>query len=335
MKNNSLSFLILIIAIAFSSCKSPIDKLGPDLCPSSNFTFKSTELKVIGLDVDNKVDLSAGGLHIKANFSESVKWNLKVVAENGSAMKSFSGEGDSVDVWWFGNVDALPLFTIGDARVELDIACTALVEQKFKITVAPNFKNLNSTYGVLLRDFDKNGIAPVLADTFTSGTDGWAGVNGDIDKHYQYFSTEPSFAGGNYAEFHSKSTAVTWYHGGTSWPVSSFAGRLSTSNPDSVYLNFYCRGYGLENTGLEVALSSTGGNYFHTEPITWVGWKLISIKLSDLKISTGPNAGNKLTDVDGISQCLVQLGSNPEKTNEARSAYDFFILTVGEPFVKE
>lgn len=331
MKNYTLK-LLLVLSVVMVSCKPPLDKLGPDLCPSPDFSFSGDDLKIEGLNALNEVDLSLGGLNIKAKFSEKVKWDLKIVSTDGLALKSYNGEGDSINFLWYGNVDALPVFKEGDVRVELEIACKDLIEKTFKISKAPTFKNLSPKYGVLIRDFDKNGIVPVGGDQFTPA-DGWAGLNGDTN-HFKYFDEDPSPMAGKYGELYSKSSATTWYHGATSFPIPGFAGKLSTANSDSIYVNFFCKGYGLVNTGLEFGLTAGGTNYFYTDPLIWEGWKLVSIKLSDMKVLSGAQAGKKLTNADAISQCILQLGSNPEKTNEAKSAYDFIILTVGEPFVK-
>lgn len=334
MKKLTIGILALTFLFGITSCKKQLDKLGPDLCPSDGFSVVASDIVLDGLNTSNEVNLSSGGLHIKAKFTEVVKWSLKLISEDGASIKSFEGETDSINTWWFGNVDAFPLFKKGNVKVELEIACLDLITKSFVIKEAPTFKNVNSSYGVLIRDFDKNGIVPVAGNEFTVA-DGWAGLNGSDSNHYQYFDVDPSPMGGKYGELYSKGPDVTWYHGATSFPITNFAGKLITTNPDSVYVNFYCKGYGLVNTGLEFALTSAGTNYFYTEPITWEGWKLISLKLSDLKVLAGSKAGQKLTDVDGISQCIMQLGSNPERTNEARSAYDFILLTVGEPFIKE
>jgi hypothetical protein len=327
---SSIKIFALILSLGVISCnKSPLEKIGPDLCPNGSFTYDINDLVIDGLNDASEVDLAAGGLNIKAYFSEVVEWTMRITS--GDAVKVYTGKTDSINVRWFGNVDAFPLFKVGDARVELELACRDMKEVSFKVTGAPNFKNLHPSYGILIRDFDKNGFVPVADVTF-SPADGWAGVNGDTS-HFEYLSEDPSTLGGLYGELYAKATNETWYHGATSFPIVGFSGQVSTSNADSVYANFFCKGYGLENTGMEFALQAGGTSFFYTEPLTWEGWKFFSVKLSDLKILSGNRAGEKFVDVVGISGCVLQLGSAPEKTNEARSAYDFIILTVGEPFV--
>jgi hypothetical protein len=330
-KSNMKKSLIYLIVVAFAShsCKSPIDNIGPDLCPTAYFVYDINELVVDGLNENSEVDLELNGLNIKAQFTEVVEWTLRIVSDD--ANKTYTGKTDSINLRWFGNAETFPLFKAGDARIELDIACLEQKTKTFKITKDPNFKNLHSSYGVLIRDYDKNGFAPVAGETYSTA-DGWAGVNGDTS-HYEYFSENPSELGGLYGELYAKVENSTWYHGATSFPIVGFSGKISTSNADSVYVNFFCKGYGLENTGMEFALRVGVTSFFHTEPLTWEGWKFISVKLSDLKILSGSRAGEKFVDVDGISGCVLQLGSAPEKTAEAKSAYDFIILTVGEPFL--
>jgi len=330
---NSVKFIFAILVIGSLSCDK-IDKIGPDLCPTADFSYSVNDLVVDGLNANAEVDLSVEGLNIKAKFTEEVDWTLKIISS--TAVKAYSGKSDSINVRWFGNVDAFPLFKAGTARIELEIACLDKIEKAFTITVDPNFKNLHPSYGIVLRDFDKNGFASVAGEQFM-GADGWNGLKNSGDtSHYEYFNSDPSVSGGRYAELYAKTASETWYHGGTSFSFGGFAGSLSTTNADSVYLNFFCKGYGLVNTGLEIALQVSGdnsGNFFHTEPITWEGWKLVSLKLSDLKILGGFTAGERFVNVDGLSGVIMQLGSNPEKSTEARSAYDFIMLTVGEPFV--
>ncbi len=326
---NLVKILLIVLMSASMACKSPLENNGPDLCPSADFNYEISSLNLAGMSASNEVNLSEGGLHINTQFTEVVEWTLRIVSDN--ATKVYTGESDSIDVWWSGNVDVFPLFSKGKARIELEIACKESLEKQFSITGDPNFKNLHPAYGVLLRDFDKNGFAPVAGSQF-SNADGWAGVNGD-SSYFNYYTENPSPLGGLYGELYAKAPNPIWYHGASSFPISDFSGSLATNNADSVYLNFFCKGYGLVNTGLEFALQSSGKTYFHTEPLLWEGWKFVSLKLSDLKILRGENAGRKFNDVDGINGCVMQLGSAPAESEEAKSAYDFIILTVGQPFV--
>lgn len=334
MKNLINKFIAAVfVVIAFTGCTDKIENIGPNICPTNAFSFTESDLIIDGLTAEGKADLSVEGLNIKAGFSETVKWTLKITSA--TATKEFSGNSDTVNVWWFGNADYLPLFGAGTFDISLEIACLDPITKTIENINAPNFKNLEKTYGVLVRDWDKNGKYPVFGTAFNVA-DGWQGVNGTEAAYFEYYNTNPSPAGGYYSEFYSKNASLLWYFGGHSFPTSNFKTHLSTTNADSLYLNFFVQGYGYANTGLEIGVQESGSiNYFYTAPIDWTGWKFVSVKMSELIVKSGPKVGTKLTSIANVGTFLLQLGSNPIQTNEAKSGYDFIIVTVGEPFIKE
>lgn len=330
MKNLTNRLAILIVLLIATSC-GKLDKIGPDICPTDGFTYSIDDLKVIGLDADGKVDLSVNGLTITTKFSEKVNWTLRI--SSSSSSKVYSSKSDSINIKWFGNSEALPLFDVGSCKIEVEISCLKPFTKDFTITGKPSFKALDPSYGVLIRDWDKNGIHNVADVTFTPA-DGWAGLNGDIAQSFLYENTDPSFAGGYHAVMYSKSSATTWYHGGHSFPVSKLVENLSTTNADSLYMNVLVYGYGLKNTGVEIGLQAGGKSYFYTAPLNWTGWKFISVKLSEFFVRSGGSVGETLKSIEFVNNVVLQLGSNPEKTDEAKSGYDFMLITVGEPFFK-
>ena len=49
--NRNYTFkLLLVLSVVLVSCKPPLDKLGPDLCPSPDFSFSADDLKIEGLN---------------------------------------------------------------------------------------------------------------------------------------------------------------------------------------------------------------------------------------------------------------------------------------------
>ena len=333
MKNIIKALVVSFILFNVISCaeKEKLNNIGPNICPSDAFVFPENELILDGVDIDSKADLSSQGINIKALFSEKVKWTITITSNLSS--KLYEGNSDSINVWWFGNSDKLPLFDVGECKIVLEIACLKPIEKTISLTKKPNFKNLNSDYGILLRDWDKNGKFPV-ADVMFTVADGWRGMNG-AESYLEYFNAEPSPAGGYYATFYGKSPTLTWYHGGHSFPVTNLQDLVSSTNMDSVYLNVFVQGHGLTNSDCEIGFQTASGSYFHVIPVDWTGWKLVSTPLSSLKILSGPNVGNKLSTLSGINNVVIQLGSNPERSTEAKTSYDFLILTVGKPFLKE
>jgi hypothetical protein len=332
MKNQIIKLAFVITLAVFSSCNKVVDEIGPRICPPDSFTFSSDKIMVSGLDADKKVDLSTGGLKIKANFGQKVKWNLKITSD--LSQKEYSGEGDSIQVLWYGNSDNYPLFDVGNCKIELEIPCRDTYVSEFVVSKKPTFSNLDPSFGVLIRDWDMNGKFDVGGTEYNGG-DGWAGVNGSDTSYFNYFTENPSYAGGYYAEFYSKNDALLWYYGSTSFSTNDLETYLSTTNTDSLYLNIMVQGYGVKNTNMEVALQAATVSYFYTEPITWTGWKMVSVKISDMKVLSGPSTGQTLTTLAGVNFAVMQLGAAPLQGVEAKSGYDFMMITVGEPFFKD
>ena len=99
-----------------------------------------------------------------------------------------------------------------------------------------------------------------------------------------------------------------------------------------IWLNVYMRsGKGL-NTEAVISLGiSTTVKWSYRKPIDWEGWKLCSVRLSDM-IS---NDGTVLTDATTLKTIDLQLGSTPAQTLTNKIDYDFVIFTVGAPFFEE
>jgi len=345
MKNNSyldkIAFGVMSVFL-LSSCDPPLDTVGPSICPSGDFTFTSADLKVDVLEgssvktllaAGNTVDLSKGGLHIHSKFSEIVSWELKV--SNDTEERTFSGKSDSLDIFWYGQgnkFDGKNLqFAAGNASIDLEVVCADIVSKKFTISGKQNFKTLSKNYGVLIRDWDKNGAFPISENTFSS-SDGWAGNgSGSNPFEFEYYNTDPSPSGGAYGKFYAVTAAPSYYMGGTSFPVSGIEDNIGSINTDNLYLNIFVKADDdLPNSGSQVGFQASSVNYILTESITWSGWKLISHKLSDYKSPSGDPLST--TVIDNI---ILQIGAQPLAVSELIVRYDFALITVGEPLFKE
>lgn len=84
---------------------------------------------------------------------------------------------------------------------------------------------------------------------------------------------------------------------------------LGTTNPDNVYINMLVHGFGDGNTRFSLGLQEddnldgsydrfTEGTYNTEIVVDWVGWKVVSIPLSDFNLSTVGGFGN----IDGTGQ---------------------------------
>ena len=166
------TLLKLGLCLAFLYGCNPIEKVGPDICPSDQFSLTVEDLVINVVspgssqpleDVGNALDLTSEGLNIQSNFGEEVPWILTL--SNGSQTKTFSGTGESLNVYWYGQPDkfdgAKMQFDEGAVTAELSVVCFEAVSKTFQLSGTQNFSTLDSNFGVLLRDWDKNGAYPV------------------------------------------------------------------------------------------------------------------------------------------------------------------------------
>lgn len=339
------ALLKLGLCLAFLYGCNPIEKVGPDICPSDQFSLTSDDLVINVVSsgssqaleaAGNNLDLTSEGLNIQSNFGEEVPWTLTL--SNGSQTKSFSGTGESFNIYWYGQPDKFDgtkmQFDAGAVTVELSVVCHDAVSKTFQLTGTQNFSSLNSNFGVLLRDWDKNGAYPVDDVTYDPVTevDGWSGKGGGIDVwEFQYYDTHSSPGGGLYAQFHGAGENGLWYLGSHSFTLTDFEDLIPTQNVDSLYVNIFSSAEeGAINTGSQIAVILNGESYGAVEAINWSGWKLLSYKLSDFKTMAGVN----LPSTD-ITDFVLQLGAQPEQSNDLKVRYDFVLITVGAPLFSE
>jgi hypothetical protein len=320
-----------------------VEEVGPAICPSDSFSITSSDLNINVVagniistleDSDNEIDLTTEGAHIFSDFGEEVDWKLNI--SNGTQEKNYSGTSAKLDVYWYGQpdkfLDSKLQFDEGNITVSLTVVCHDAVQKSFNLIGEQNFSSLNSQYGFLLRDWDKNGVFPVLEDSF-NGADGWAGGANALDSwdanYYDDVFSSP--AGGKYMQLHGYGTGSYWYLGGTSIDMSNFSDLVSTENLDSLYLNVLVSAEdGAINTGSQIALKAAGKTYLRLEDINWRGWKMLSYKLSDFATSSGA----KLSSIN-ITTFVMQLGAQPEQSSDLKVRYDFVLFTVGAPLFEQ
>ncbi len=339
--NYKLILNIALCIIFFISCR-PIEKVGPDICPSDEFSLTSDKLEIYVLsdtvlaleDVENKLDLEASqGINIKSDFGEVVDW--KITISNSSQSKFYSGTSNKIDIYWYGQPDKFDGqkvdFDPGKVSVELSVFCREPVSKTFEISGKQNFSSLNPKFGVLLRDWDGNGVYPVSGADYSKDDDGWSGGAGGYKTFsVEYLNDYPSPGGNKYAQIHAEFDAVQWYLGAHSIDLSSFQDFLPTENTDSLYLNLFSSSDGGINTGSQVAFQADGNSYLGLEQINWTGWKHLSYQFSSLTTNSGDSL--KTTDLTAF---VLQLGAAPEKSKELTVRYDFILITYGEPLFSE
>ncbi|MFT4899503.1 MAG: hypothetical protein ACI9U0_001301 [Flavobacteriales bacterium] len=336
-------FQVGLFAGILSAC-NPVEEVGPLICPTDSFSLTTSDLiiEVVSGETEtplelsnNEVDLSTGGAHISSDFGEVVDWELTI--SNGSQEKNYSGKSAVMDIFWYGQPNKfenskLQFDVDKEIEVSLTVVCHEKVTKNLNIVGTQNFSSLNSKYGILLRDWDKNGSFPIDSNHFTVA-DGWEGENepgGITVWNLDYLDDFSSPAGGKYIQLHGSGTP-NWYLGSHSFPTDGLGDLLSSQNVDSLYVNVMVSSEeGAENTGSQIALQVAGENYSKVEDINWTGWKLLSYKFSDFSKNSGASVPNS-----NVQSFILQLGASPEQSSNLKVRYDFILVTVGAPLFEQ
>jgi hypothetical protein len=324
------------------SCGDKLEEIGPRICPPADFSFSSKDIKLFLVDkkvesnmenAGGELDLSRDGLRITADFGSSLPWSI-TLSNSKSQEKTYSGNSDKIDIYWYGQpsklIDDKMYFDEGEVTLELNLLCMDPITKTFNVSGVQKFNNLNNKFGLLLRDWDKNGIFPILTDAY-SPADGWTGGAAGADPfEFEYYDTDPSPAGGKHAFFRAVMGAPSWYLGATDFPITGLQDSLNTENVDSLYLNIFVKSNpDLPNSGAEIGLKATTKAYLKTEAINWDGWKLLSYQFSEFK------RGSTTLDTTRLTSVILQLGAQPEEASELSVQYDFVLVTYGAPLFEE
>lgn len=370
MKN----IFLLLSSIIIFSCSSPLQENGPRLCPSDNFKFDISDLKIEkviessgkftleNLSSGDEIDFVNTGLKFSANFSEEVEWELTISSKKSATKKSYKSKSNKLNIYWYGNSDKLPFFEDEDCEVTFRILCNPIVKLPFSVKGKANFIKASREFGVLIRDWDQNGVVDVIDKTKPVATEAtlsigvfagaiWPNSDGYFYnplniKWFEYSSEKPSPMGGNHLSIEGESNAndsnknpePVWYFGANEMLNMQRAfNLLPTKNTDSLYLNFFVRadqnlnGVALKNTEMQIGVINEGvggGKWIYRQNVNWGDWKLISIKLSDFAIQSG---NNRLLSSQRITNIALNLAAGPAQQSIGKIYYDFIYVSVGSP----
>ena len=284
----------------------------------------------------------------KAKFNESVKWRIEIfpVITDGvrTPYRLISGTSDYIDSipeWtWNGSSDNQFYFVPGPVVFNLSFLGTNKLISITKFV--KNVSLLDSTSeGILLNDFEGGiGIVPYgdnkdnIANPLPSLSPDFPNIPQGI-KALSLFGNDHNgdyFVGGNQQKF----------------PKGMLAGHSASD----IYINMYIYGYpsGVTPNATKVGIGVSQDNgkvngtydalyddtFDQQIAVDWVGWKLISVKYSNLKRTTavtdGGNGPNKLQPETAVGVgCNILSSPNG---NTVGAAIDYLIITFGKPLNK-
>jgi hypothetical protein len=303
--------LILIAMFSLWACKHDNieNLLGPDLktsgllCAAPNFSIQDPE------NGPSNVDFALTNLSFEAQMSEELGWNYGLKGTNGAEYVA-KGDGKKIVVNWDGSTDNNIFFNSGDSvRLFYLVNCLDTLWYNKKILLKGK-KNLKD---FLLADFDGAGAIP-----------NWNNASGDLDS-LNLAKTGGAPQKSKFMRLVSKVTKTGSYKGQASIPSKNLDQVLGLSAaPDQLYINALVKG--TPNAIVEFRVYEKDGDfYFSQVPVTWVGWRLISLPYS--KFTDSINKFGK--DTKQINEFRLALRGTDN--NVVRADLDYITFTQNSP----
>lgn len=307
-------------------------------CKSKKLDAIQPEIPVINLDIKivsdfkfarKQIDFTLDSNWLTAKFKEKVKWEITIVGLQSGAQIKFSGNSDSLgglNTAWHGGNSSTAFFKAGEQAVAILNAPGYAKKDADTCTIA-KVKNNFGPNVIVWWDMDALGVAK-------QGTaywfEYWDGPN-NAEKVLNVIRNTANPIQGNYRSVignDSASQTTTNYIGGISHtPIPAPFVGFSNSSTSDIYVNFYVRKT-TKTAAIAVALqadvSGATSELGKAVEITWEGWQLVSIKLSDMDLS-GPSF-----DPSRLKQFVMN--PRPVSYGEAGFDIDFICLTKGKPF---
>lgn len=328
----SIFYLLIAIPVLLSCRKKEIDKIdGPSL---NNVYGQFSVISPLTQNFDS-VDFSMGQTAVfEAQTSKIVDWKITITGQTSGAVKFIEGTGSIIDAsnaTWIGNTSEFPVFRAELCDVKLSFAGET-------DTLVSTLKIINPKLnpGFLISDFE-TGMNPGWSTFIQSGADMDFQIKTDV------FAPQ-----GN--SYYNMAGTVNWdwligyvYFNATAYGAPRFP---LTSNADNSYFNLMVYGEpGQVNTLLLFQFqededengtfnSATEDLYSLEIPVNWAGWKLVSVKYSDIPcLNNGqpstPN-GNGQHNPDKIKQINMLDLANPI-SGPASTKVDYIIFTENGP----
>ncbi|MBC7487548.1 MAG: hypothetical protein H7282_12425 [Cytophagaceae bacterium] len=308
---------LLAIATVQFSCSRSSDNVGPDICPSDNFTYGALVVKNNSDNSTSALNLQASYADINITFSEIASFNVELKGLTSGAEYVYSGKAAAVNLAWYGNS------TNGVAFVKDEVI-------SYKVTNLCRQEPLGSGQIQLVTIVGFNGFG-LKASNFEDGANigqfaGGASTTfnvGPVASGTPGYEVSPQ--GANYFSISAATDPGNpqWYFGGIGFSDMTPATFTALgTDPTRIYLNFYTKGQ-LNSQTQMVLLEKLHGSTLtriYTATVS-TGWQKFSVKLSDIGIIQ-PSA---------ISSLSVNLGASTHRDESAHIDLDCVIFTYDKP----
>jgi len=346
MKN--LKIILPFIVAFFISCeKDGIE--GPSLNDLYGELTILESLEVVGDSANFEIN---DAMHFTSSFSKIVDWKVTIEGLNSGAKKIISGKSNVINAnnsTWNGGVTNLPFFKDENCSLLLTFQNhNDSISKTIKISGAKTYGNGNE---LVITDFE-GGFNPNFTNFFNSGM--VKKIEDDNPGQGNRFLVQESAPNG---------CPWDWLIGYIDYPSDYWLqqGTLS-ADPDNVYFNIMIKGDStlspdnVPNSLFKLEFyedENQDGFYSQANEdrldyeflVDWNGWKMISIKYSDLLTSTDSNnggGGNKLREPNKIFKVRTLLLADPYDPTDlttcsgfAKADVDYLIWSEGGPILNQ
>lgn len=340
----AISSLFVLTALLFlNSCTDSREfftkeyRIAPD-----NFSVQGDTLLVPAF-----VDFTLGPAGVEAEFSHPVSYTLTITGLESGAEKKISGLSQNLLESWNGDHDGLYFFKAGEyALVELSFLGSNKVVRD-TILIA-GVKKIGSQGLALASTATLEGFE---GNSFSFNSSLWSygiypdppqeidvaqfGVGATTRRDTMDPTKGERPVQGQYAlTLVGKDVNKNYFVGGIKRQLTANErSALSSISPNDLYVNIYLYGRGDANSKLNYSFNEYEGVtasdvYENQFTLDHIGWKLFSIKYSDLSVI---DAGNGIREPAKIKDIAFNLISAPPG-NSVRATFDYPILTFGAPF---
>jgi hypothetical protein len=332
MKTLKFIVALIVLGITFSACRKDAPKFdGPSL-EELNGGFSILDPFYVSRD---SVDFSSGEtVYFTCGMSKTSNWKIKITGQTSGAVKEITGTSKTIalnDAIWSGSTSQLPMFRNEICAIQLTfIGESDTIVDQVKIT------GVKSNSGYVIADFE-NGL-----------NSGWTsfiqqGANMDFQIKTDNFAPQ----GDDYLNM-AGTVNWDWLIGLINFKASADGFVTFPLNPNGNNLYFNAMVYGEpgllnsivlfqfqeDENGDGTFTASSDDQYDVEIKVDWVGWKLISIKYSDLVtlVNGAPSSpnGNQQHNPDKIKQINMLHLANP-LSGPAKTKLDYIIFTENGP----
>lgn len=296
-----------------------------------------------------------------ATFSSSVTWFLTIVGQQSGAVYEVSGTGSSINsVLWGGSHTGLFFFRSGESVTATVSAFGSSVTKSLTVNIGTRANFNTCQGGNYPRNADFETPVQVLppsgnwasfnypAGQIVNVVQGITGVDDDstqfpYDRNGQRI---PAVQGKNYYFIKGLGDTPSFVSGLLYNRVIG-ADSIKTRDPDELWFNVLVYGTGDPNAMMDIEFQEADlpGNNFYDPTLddAWiyhldlkhVGWKMFSIKYSELVRSNNPDLGgrgNQIREPHRLRQFAFVLLKKNNPNAPVEVFFDYPIFTIGGPF---